>query len=95
MVVTESESTAVRPRTVSVPASISTSNTRPLKTLTKIVLVQFRNGEAVNKHPELRPFVEAGWKIQSAVPRVVESEGTKLLVVLAKPEARAHLASMA
>lgn len=53
-------------------------------TLTKILLVQFRNGEAVDRHPELRCLLDDGWSIRSAVPRIVEAEGTKLLVVLGK-----------
>ncbi len=57
----------------------------PGSTLTKILLVQFRNGEAVDKHPELAELLDEGWTIRSAVPRIVESEGTKLLVVLARP----------
>ena len=58
---------------------------RPSKALTKIMLVPFRNGEAVSKHPELSPYLAEGWTISSAVPRLVESEGTKLLVVMVKP----------
>ena len=64
---------------------------RPAKILTKIMLVQFRNDESVSKHPELQSFLEQGWNIRSAVPRIVESEGTKLLVVMAKPETGTRL----
>ncbi|MEX0600571.1 MAG: hypothetical protein WD205_08010 [Rhodothermales bacterium] len=53
--------------------------------MTKIVLVQFRSGEAVSEHPELVEFLADGWTVRSAVPRMVEAEGTKLLVVLARP----------
>lgn len=52
---------------------------------TKLLLVDFRNDEAVSQHPDLAPFLEDGWAIESAVPRVVESEGTKLFVVLTRP----------
>lgn len=62
----------------------------PSNALTKILLVEFRNGEAVTKHPELRSLLKDGWTVRSAVPRIVESEGTKLLVVLAKPGAKPH-----
>jgi len=55
--------------------------------LTRILLVQFRNGEAVDRHPELKALIDDGWSIRSAVPRIVEAEGTKLLVVLGKPPA--------
>ena len=63
----------------------------PSRTLTKLALVPFRNGEAVSKHPELQSLLKEGWTIRSAVPRIVESEGTKLLVVLVKPEMESRL----
>ena len=68
----------------SVPA-LGKLTSSPGKALTKILLVAFRNGEAVSKHPELAHLLADGWTVRSAVPRIVESEGTKLLVVLAKP----------
>ncbi len=70
---------------------IENLTSRPSKTLTKILLLPFRNGEAVNKHPELASFLNDGWTISSAVPRIVETEGTRLLVVLVKPEQKARL----
>ncbi|MEX0748190.1 MAG: hypothetical protein WD275_09345 [Rhodothermales bacterium] len=66
-------------------------DSRPAKILTKIMLVQFRSEESVGKHPELQNFLEQGWSIRSAVPRIVESEGTKLLVVMARPESSPRL----
>lgn len=51
----------------------------------KLRLVAFRSGEAVHQHPALQPWLDAGWHIRSAVPRVVESGDTKLLVVLERP----------
>lgn len=48
---------------------------------TKLVMVPFRSGEAVGRHPDVLPLLEAGWKVKSAAPRVT-TEGTKLLVVL-------------
>lgn len=51
----------------------------------KLLLVTFRSGEAVRQHPELQPWIEAGWSVRSAVPRVVESGDTKLLVILERP----------
>lgn len=71
--------------------TLTNITSRPTRTLTKIMLVNFRNGEAVNKHPELEQFLQDGWSVRSAVPRLVESEGTKLLVVMAKPESGARL----
>lgn len=54
----------------------------------KLLLVDFRNGEAVRDHPEIEPLLLEGWRIKSAVPRLVESRGTRLLVVLAPPMAQ-------
>lgn len=71
--------------------TLTNFSSRPTRTLTKILLVNFRNGEAVSKHPELQQYISDGWSIRSAVPRLVESEGTKLLVVMAKPESAARL----
>lgn len=71
--------------------TLTNFNSRPTRTLTKILLVDFRNGEAVSRHPELERYLNDGWTVRSAVPRLVESEGTKLLVVMAKPESGAHL----
>lgn len=48
----------------------------------KLVLVDFRSGEAVRKHPELQPWLNAHWTVRSAMPRIVEHGETKLLVVL-------------
>lgn len=48
----------------------------------KLVLVDFRSGEAVQRHPDLQPWLEDGWMISSAAPRVVEGGRTKLLVTL-------------
>lgn len=51
----------------------------------KLLLVSFRNGEAVHRHPALQPWLESGWQVRSAVPRIVESGATKLLVILERP----------
>lgn len=48
----------------------------------KLLLIAFRSGEAVERHPDVQPWLEDGWTVRSAVPRVVESGATKLLVVL-------------
>lgn len=51
---------------------------------TKLLLVDFRNGEAVHQHPDVAPYLKQGWLIRSAVPRIVEGKGTRLLVVLSQ-----------
>ena len=65
--------------------------TRPTGALTKILLIQFRNDTPIGEHPELQDLIAEGWRVRSASPRLVEAEGPKLLVVLAKPEAGARL----
>ncbi len=77
--------------TAPVTPTLAKLTARPDKALTKIMLVPFRNGEAVSKHPDLAAFLADGWTISSAVPRLVESEGTKLLVVMVKPVQGARL----
>lgn len=77
--------------TAPVTPTLAKLTSRPNKTLTKIMLVPFRNGEAVSKHPDLKNFLEDGWTVSSAVPRIVESEGTRLLVVMVKPDQSARL----
>lgn len=66
------------------PPTPSNRTARPTPVLsnTKLLLVDFRNGEAVAQHPDLVSHVQQGWRIRSATPRLVESEGTKLLVIL-------------
>lgn len=48
---------------------------------TKLLLISFRNGEAVDDHPDVTPYLDEGWRIRSASPRVTD-KGTELLVVL-------------
>ncbi len=64
------------------PAAPSRGNAR-------LMLVDFRSGESVAQHPEIAPLLSDGWLIQSAVPRMVEARGTKLLVVLSRSKAPA------
>lgn len=59
----------------------------PSESTIKLLLVEFRSGEAVERHPSVESWVEDGWEVRSAVPRVVESGETKLLVVLEKKAA--------
>lgn len=50
----------------------------------KLLLVDFRSGEAVHCHPDVLPFLDKGWAVTAASPRVTQ-EGTRLLVVLTPP----------
>ena len=74
-----------------IPPAVLSPGTRPTGALTKILLVQFRKDRPIGEHPELQNLIADGWRVRSASPRLVESEGPKLLVVLAKPEAGARL----
>lgn len=47
-------------------------------------VVEFRSGEAVIRHPDLKCFLDAGWLIESAVPQLAESEQVELRVILCK-----------
>lgn len=61
----------------------------PQRPQTRILLVDFRSGEAVESHPEIVPFLEDGWVVRSAEPRLVEAEGPRLLVCLVQARAPA------
>lgn len=49
----------------------------------KLLLVPFRSDtSAIDEHPEVEPFLRAGWGITQATPRLVEGYGLQFLVVL-------------
>ena len=56
---------------------------RPDAPHTRLLTVDFRNGEAVRTHPEVASHLDDGWHVQSAAPRVTD-DGTCLLVVLTR-----------
>lgn len=58
----------------------------------KLLLVDFRSGEAVRQHPDVAPLLKDGWSVTGAAPRVTP-EGTRLLVVLAPPGSSPGLAA--
>ena len=62
--------------------TLSTSSLPDVSAGVKLLLVEFRSGEAVLLHPEVAPLIQQGWRLRSAVPRIVEGEGLKLLVTL-------------
>jgi hypothetical protein len=47
----------------------------------RLIVVDFRSGEDVTHHPQLKAWLEQGWVIRNAAPRTTP-EGAKLLVVL-------------
>lgn len=59
----------------------------------KVLTVEFRSGEAVNRHPELMTLINDGWQIESAVPEL-SNEGLKLLVVMSRLASRSTIASV-
>jgi hypothetical protein len=59
----------------------------------KDLTVEFRSGEAVNRHPELISFINDGWQIESAVPEL-SNEGLKLVVVMSRLVSRSTIASV-
>lgn len=50
----------------------------------KVCVVEFRSGEAVVRHPDLKCHLDDGWMIESAVPQLAEAQQVELLVVLGK-----------
>lgn len=79
--------TPTRPFATAAPVPLSATSTTA-RGDAKLLLVDFRSGEAVREHPEVEPLLSEGWRIKSAVPRLVEAKGTKLLVVLTPPVRR-------
>lgn len=73
---------------VATPASLAGGTSSTARGDARLLLVDFRSGEAVRMHPEIAPLLNQGWRIKSAVPRLVEAKGTKLLVVMTPPSAR-------
>lgn len=84
-------------------SSLSAPSSTPIKPTAaknpqpiKLLLVDFRNGEPVRVHPDVAPLLNDGWSIRSAVPRIVEDEGTRLFVVLTRrQQASTHPLAMA
>lgn len=70
------------PVTKTASKSWASTKTGDLAASREVRIVEFRNGEAVIRHPALRDLLDQGWRIQSAVPHLEESEEVKLLVVL-------------
>ena len=66
------------------PRTRRTTTSQPLCE-TKLKLLPFRNGEALLHHPDLTALFADGWTVRSATPRLVEGQGTQLLVVLSRP----------
>ena len=64
---------------------------RPPASLTKLLLVDLRDGTGIDDHPEIAPLLEQGWTIRSATPRLVESKGMRLLVVMGQAHRTAPL----
>lgn len=64
--------------------SSSETPTRPRPAAQKMLVVEFRSGEAVHRHPALTPYLCEGWEIESAVPRLSDVDGVELLVVMSR-----------
>lgn len=60
---------------------------------TKLLLIDFRSGEAVDRHPALAADLRRGWQVRSARPRLTP-EGTRLFVVLTLPAGTGHPAPL-
>lgn len=54
----------------------------------KVCIVEFRSGEAVNRHPELKCHLDDGWEVESAVPQLTEKQCVELLVVMSRCRAQ-------
>lgn len=52
----------------------------------RFLLIQRGQAEDAGAHPEVAPLLQEGWKIGSIQPRVVEGKGSRLLVLLHRPD---------
>lgn len=59
-----------------------------MPTQTKLLLIEFRGDKVPTEHPQIMPFLERGWQIQSIAYRIVEPKTPKLLVKLVRPSVR-------
>ena len=50
----------------------------------KIMLIDTSPGDSAADHPDVAEYVEDGWRVKSAVPRIVEAKGPRTLVVLTR-----------
>ena len=50
----------------------------------KIMLIDTSPGDSAADHPDVAEYVEDGWRVKSAVPRIVEAKGPRMLVVLTR-----------
>lgn len=57
----------------------------------KACTVDFRSGEAVHRHPDLKCYLDDGWYIESAVPKVSGAARVQLLVTLSRCEESPYL----
>lgn len=58
---------------------------------TRVMIVDFRSGEAVVRHPDLEDLLKDGWFVQSAVPHVADADEVRLLVVMSRSAATRQL----
>jgi hypothetical protein len=74
----ESLSTTDRPP-ISSEAAIDAG--LPVSATARTLIVDFRSGESVQCHPEIQPFLQDGWHLQKAVPKLVDGR-IRLLAVI-------------
>lgn len=55
---------------------------------TKHLLVDFRSGEAVDRHPDVKRLLQRGWNILHARPRTGGAGRIKLYVEMERPTTR-------
>lgn len=70
------------------PVSFETPAASSGHTSTRTEIVEFRSGEAVQRHPELAAVFRKGWKIRSATPYVDGTATVRLMVVLERGDTK-------
>lgn len=72
--------------TSAMPGSAPRREARPSSPRTQLLLIDAADAADVALHPDVAPLLQQGWQIRSATPRLVEAQGTRLLVVLRRPD---------
>lgn len=51
-----------------------------------LLLLPYRSPDSIDKHPAVATWLRRGWRVASAEERLMEGEGTRLLVILRPAE---------
>lgn len=76
------------PRTARPAVATTVAPSRQPAAARRSCVVEFRSGEAVVCHPQLKCYLDDGWFVESAVPSLTHAGNVELLVVLSRSRGR-------